>query len=90
MIQAEPSSFEVVKEKYWKDTMAKEYESIVKNNVWDVVLRPHGKYVLTSKWLFKKNHGIDGNIEKYKSRFIACGFSQKEGEYYDDIFSPVA
>lgn len=41
MIQVEPSTFEeVVKDKFWKDVIAKEYESIVKNDVWDVVLRP--------------------------------------------------
>lgn len=26
---------------------------IVKNEVWDVVPRPNGKSVVTSKWLFK-------------------------------------
>ena len=45
---------------------------------------------MTSKWLFNIKHGIDRNIEKYKARFVARRFSQKGGEYYDDIFSPVA
>ena len=30
-----------------------EYESIMKNNVWDVVPRPEGKSVITSKWIYK-------------------------------------
>jgi len=50
------------------------------NDVWDVVPRPKGKYVVTSKWIFKIKHGIDRSIEKYKARFVARGFSQKEGE----------
>jgi hypothetical protein len=29
-------------------------------------------------------------VDKYKARFIARGFSQKEGEYYDETFAPVA
>jgi len=29
-----------MKEHVWKDAMFKEYESIMKNNVWDVVSRP--------------------------------------------------
>lgn len=38
MIQVEPPTFEeVVKEQFWKNVMAKEYASIMKNDVWDVV-----------------------------------------------------
>eukprot|EP00253_Pinus_taeda_P012388 PITA_12388 len=62
----------------------------MKNDVWDVVSRLMRKSVVTSKCLFKIKHGVDGNIEKYKARFVAKGFSQKEGKYYDDIFAPVA
>lgn len=91
IIQAEPCTFEeVVKEQVWKDAMAEEYESIMKNDVWEVVLRPEGKSFATSKWIYKIKHGADGSVEKYKARFVARGFSQKEGEDYDEIFAPVA
>jgi hypothetical protein len=55
-----------------------------------VVPRPHGKSVVTSKWLYKIKHAADDSIEKYKARFVARGFSQKEGIDYDEIFAPVA
>ena len=32
----------------------------------------------------------DGNIEKYKSRLLECGFSQKEGIDYEETFAHVA
>ena len=74
----------------WKDAMMEKYESIMKNDVWEIVLRPEGKLVVTSKWIYKIKHGADGSIEKHKARFVARGFSQKEGIDYDETFAPVA
>ena len=72
IVQSEPCTFEeIVKHKVWKDVMNEEYESIMKNNVWDVFPRPKDKFVVTSKWLFKIKHGADGSAEKYKARFVA-------------------
>ena len=62
----------------------------MKNDVWDVVLRPKDKFAVTLKWLYKIKHGADGSAEKFKARFVAQGFSQKEGIDYDEIFAPVA
>ena len=43
IIDKEPSNYEEVTEKKeWKDVMIEEYQSIMKNDVWDVVLRPRG------------------------------------------------
>jgi hypothetical protein len=70
--------------------MMEEYNSIMKNDVWEVVPRPEGKSVVTSKWLYKLKHAADGSIEKYKARFMAQGFSQVEGVDYDETFAPVA
>jgi len=49
---------EEVKERVWKDVMAEEYESIMKNDMWDMVLIPQGKSVVTS----------------YTPRKVCCGF----------------
>jgi hypothetical protein len=39
--------------------------------------------------LFKKKFKADGTIEKYKVRLVAKGYTQKEGEYLFDTYSPV-
>ena len=86
----EPSSYEeATKKKEWKDVVIEEYQSIMKNDVWEIVLRPEKKYVMTSKWIYKIKHAADGSIEKYKARFIARGFSQKEGKDYEETFAPM-
>ena len=41
--------------------MMEEYQSIMKNDVWDVVPRPEGKFVVTSKWIYKIKHEADGS-----------------------------
>jgi hypothetical protein len=60
------------------------------DDVWEVVPRPEGKSVVTSKWIYKIKHAANGSIEMHKSRFVARGFSQQEGEYYDKTLAPVA
>jgi hypothetical protein len=70
--------------------MVEKYDSIVRNDVWDVVLRPVGKSVVTSKWLYKTKIVADGSVEKHKVRFVARGFSQIEGVDYDETFTPIA
>ena len=51
--------------------MIKEYQPIMKNDVWEIVPRPENKSVMTSKWIYKIKHTTDGSIEKYKARFVA-------------------
>ena len=70
--------------------MIEEYQLIVKNDVWEVVPRPEGKSIVTLKWIYKIKHAADGSIEKHKARFVARGFSQKEGIDYKETFSLVA
>jgi hypothetical protein len=70
--------------------MAEEYHSILKNDAWENVLRPKGKSVVTSKWIYKINHAADGSVGKYKARFVARRFSQVEGIDYEETFALVA
>ena len=89
IIDKEPSSYEEAAEKKeWKDSMIEEYHSIMKNYVWGIVPRPEEFSVMTSKWIYKIKHVADDSIEKHKARFMARGFSQKEGIDYKETFAP--
>jgi hypothetical protein len=91
IIDDENSSFEEAdKLQVLKDSMLEEYRSIIKNNVWDIVLRPKDKSMVSSKWIYKIKHVANGSIEKFKEIFVARGFTQKEGIDYKETFSPVA
>jgi hypothetical protein len=43
-----------------------EYNFIMKNDVWEIVLTLEGRLVADSRCLYKVKHVADGNIGKYK------------------------
>ena len=74
LVDKEPTCFEeAIKHKEWADEKVEEYQSIIKNDMWEVVPRPKDKSVVSSKWIFKTKNSADGSIEKYKERFVAQG-----------------
>ena len=64
LINSELSSFEKAAEcDVWKEAMVEEYDSIMKNQVWEVVLRPEDKKVVGSRWIYKVKHGeVQGTL----------------------------
>jgi hypothetical protein len=70
--------------------MKEKYDSIMKNETWEFMKLLDNKISIGSKWLFKSNFNVDDSIENFKYRFIAKGYSQKEGIYYGDTFAPIA
>ena len=85
-----------IKRECWKlaqQETSKEMESAMKSlsdsDVWDIVPLPTEKKAVGSKWVFKIKTGADGNIEQYKARLVAEGFTLQYGADYDETFSPV-
>jgi hypothetical protein len=63
-IDLEPSTFdEAAKHKVWKYAMLEEYEPILKNDVWEVVPRPQGESIVTSKWIYKIEHATNDSVD---------------------------
>ena len=60
---SQPSTFEEASQHHvWRDAMIEEYHSIMKNDVWEIVPRPEGKSMVTSRWIYKVKHAVDGNV----------------------------
>ena len=80
---AEPKTYEEAvkspKAKYWKQAMQAEVESLQNNDTWTFVDRPKDKNVLPGKWVYRVKYGPDGQVDKYKARYVAKGFAQVEG-----------
>jgi hypothetical protein len=64
--------------------------SILSSGTWEVVDRPYGCKPIGCKCVFKNKLRLDGTIEKYKTRIVAKGSTQKEGKKFFDTYSPVA
>jgi hypothetical protein len=91
LLDEEPTTFkEAVQKGQWKEAMMEANQSIMKNEVWEIILKPKEKSVVTSKWVYKIKHAADRSMDKYKEIFVARRFSWKEGEYYDETFTLVA
>jgi glutathionyl-hydroquinone reductase len=56
--------------KQWELAMQKEYDSIMKNETWNLIPRPRDAKVVKSRWVLPtKDNGL------YKARFYAKGFT---------------
>ncbi len=76
--------------KKWEITMQEDYDSLVVNNTWTLVPLPKGRKPISCKWVFKIKHGVDGEVERYKDRLVARGFTQTFGVNYNETFAPIA
>ena len=73
----------------WVNAMEKEMESLLVNEVWDLVELPKDRKAVGSKWVFKTKRGANGAVERHKARLVAQGYLQQYGQDYDETFSPV-
>ena len=76
--------------RYWLTAMETEIGSLITKGVWEVVDKPiDGRLLIGCRWVFALKKRANGEIERYKARLVAQGFSQEEGIDYDEIYSPV-
>jgi hypothetical protein len=69
--------------------MEDEYRALMSNGTWELIARPRGSNVVTSKWVFTHKLCANGSFDRYKARWILRGFTQRPEVDYDETFSPV-
>jgi hypothetical protein len=73
----------------WTAAMKDELLFIRKNHTYDLVPLLSGKCTISSKWVFKTQPGVNGQPPCLKARLVACGFEQRHGIDFDEVFAPV-
>ena len=74
----------------WITAIHEELHSHYVNGTWELVPLPPDRTPVGSKWVFKVKRTKDGQLERFKARLVAQGFSQRPGVDYNETFAPVA
>ena len=73
----------------WMEALEAECDSLVKSETWELVIPPNDACIVGSKWVFKVKRNANGEVDRYKARIVAQGYSQTYGIDYEEVFSPV-
>ena len=71
----------------WYHAMEAEYDSLQKNEDWDIVEMSEGKNLVTGKWHFALKRNSKGKFFWNKSRYVARGFKPEQDVDYDQTYS---
>jgi len=74
--------------KEWRQGIAEEMQSLLKNRTWDLVELPKGRRALGTKWVLTVKEKADGS-RRFKARLVVKGFMQEAGVDYQETFAPV-
>lgn len=75
----------------WREAVRAELQSLIKFGTWDVAERDeiHPSNVAMTKWVFAVKYGSDGRVDRFKARLVVRGFTQRQGEDFEDTIAPV-
>ena len=74
----------------WKEAAESEYQSLIKAGTFELVPHPgKGTNIVGNRWVFSVKRNHKGEVDRFKARLVAQGYSQQEGVDYNEVFSPV-
>jgi Reverse transcriptase (RNA-dependent DNA polymerase) len=74
--------------KKWRQACEEEYNMLMGYHTWDLVEKPDDANIVGSRWVFRVKRDNIGDINKFKSRVVAQGYSQIAGVDFQETFSP--
>ncbi|WRX15092.1 Terpene synthase [Theobroma cacao] len=74
----------------WIDTMKDEMSSMAQNGVWELIKLPKGCRLIGYKLVYRSKKDSERKSERFKAKLVAKGFTQRDGVYYNETFSPVS
>ncbi|CAK9826054.1 Retrovirus-related Pol polyprotein from transposon TNT 1-94 [Anthophora retusa] len=74
----------------WKQAMAEEVRSIIKNDAWTTVDKSPENSSVGSRFVLRNKYNPDGTLQRRKARIVAQGFAQRPGIDFFESFAPVA
>ncbi|GKC71343.1 ribonuclease H-like domain-containing protein, partial [Tanacetum coccineum] len=86
----EPKNYwKACKDQHWIEAMNKEMDGLYRNDTWEICDLPKDRKSIGGKWVFKIKYKSNGEIKRYKARYVVKGYNQKESIDFDETFSPV-
>jgi hypothetical protein len=70
--------------------MQEEYNCLLENNTWDIVMLPSNRKLFKWKWFYKTKKKVDKQVRMYKAILVVKWFQWIHGVDNDETFSPVA
>ncbi|CAI7879756.1 unnamed protein product [Closterium sp. NIES-53] len=74
----------------WRAAIQEELDTLAERGTWELVNMPEGRKPVGVRWIFKIKTGDMDQLERFKAQLVAKGYTQEEGEDFDQIYAPMS
>ncbi len=73
----------------FQEAVELEMQSLITNNVFELVDLPRDRKAISTRWVFKRKVGPQNTVVKHKARLVARGFQQRSDVDFNETYSGV-